>query len=325
MQSKPCYHTMERQTSERVDLYAWRQSPGDPLPIHLTPVEINNDVPSDSKIRTAVGELTNGRAGGASDMRAEHVKAWFWGVVEEEDPESQGNAGKGDNWDLFVELVLAVWSHGTIPCQLLWSTVVLIPKDGGDYHGIGLLEPIWKVLEWIIDHHFNAIELHDCLHGCCANCRTGTAVIEAKLAQQLSHLELKPFYRVFLDLKKAFDSMDRDHCILILEGYGAGPRMIRLIRTHWRNAIMVCRASSNYGTPFKASRGVTQGGPLSAKLFNILVNAVARKWRRELWDGGNYKVWKLDNLMSTFFAFFTLTTHTSHPGTRNSCNVRWTF
>jgi hypothetical protein len=115
-QSEPCYDTMERQTSERVDLYARRQSPGDPLLIHLTPAEINNDVPSDSKIRTAVGELTNGRAGGASGMRAEHVKAWLRGVVEEEDPESQGNAGKGDNWDLFVELVLAVWAHGTIPC-----------------------------------------------------------------------------------------------------------------------------------------------------------------------------------------------------------------
>jgi hypothetical protein len=88
---------MEHQTLEQVNLYARRQSPGDPLPIHLTPVEINDDVPSDSEIRTAVGELTNGRAGGASGMRAEHVKAWLWGVMEEEDPESQGNAGKGDN------------------------------------------------------------------------------------------------------------------------------------------------------------------------------------------------------------------------------------
>ena len=64
-QSKPCFHTMEHQTSERVDLYAWRQSPGNPLPIHLKPVKINNDALSDNKIKTATGELTNGRAGGA--------------------------------------------------------------------------------------------------------------------------------------------------------------------------------------------------------------------------------------------------------------------
>ncbi len=138
---------MERQTSERVDLYARRQSPGDPLPLQLTPAEINDDVPLDSEIRIAAGGLTNGRAGGASGMRAKHVKAWLPGALAEENPESQGNEGKGENWKLFVELVQAVWTHGTIPRQLLWSIVVLIPKGGGDYRGIGLLEPIWKVLE----------------------------------------------------------------------------------------------------------------------------------------------------------------------------------
>ena len=91
-------------------------------------------------------------------------------------------------------------------------------KGRGDYHGIGLLEPIWKVLKRIMDHRLNTIELHDCLHGCCSNHGTGTKVIKAKMVQQLSYFELKPFYEVFLNLRKAFDSMDRDCCIMILEG-----------------------------------------------------------------------------------------------------------
>jgi len=219
-QSKPCYHTMERQTSERVDLYARRQSPGDPLPLHLTPVKIDDDVPMDSEIWIVAGSLTNDRAGGASGMRAKHIKAWLRSVLEEEDSESQGNfVGNGDNWKVFIELVQAVWTHGIIPRHMIWSMVVLIPKGGGDYRGIGLLEPIWKVLERIMDRRLDVIELHNCLHGCRAHRGTGTGVIEAKLAQQLSHLELKPFYGVFLDLKKAVDSMDRENCIMILEGY----------------------------------------------------------------------------------------------------------
>jgi hypothetical protein len=32
------------------------------------------------------------------------------------------------------------------------------------------------------------------------------AILEAKLAQQLAHLEQEPVYGVFLDLKKAFDA-----------------------------------------------------------------------------------------------------------------------
>ena len=153
--------------------------------------------------------------------------------MEEEDPEGQENEGKGTNWELFVQLVHAVRTHGNIPRQLLWSIVVLIPKGKGDYHGIGLLKPIWKVLQQIMGHRPDKIELHNCLHGCRANGGIRTAVIEAKLAQQLSYLELKlkPFFGVFLDLKKAFDLMDREQCILIFESYRAGPRMNGLIQT----------------------------------------------------------------------------------------------
>jgi hypothetical protein len=120
---------------------------------------------------------------------------------------------------------------------------VLIPKGGGDYRGIGLLEPIWKACERIMDNQLNAIDLHESLHGCREKRGTGTAVIEVKLAQQLAHLEQMPFYGIFLDLKKAFGAMDRERCLLILERYGAGPNMIRLIRNFWANATMVCRAS----------------------------------------------------------------------------------
>ncbi len=214
------------------------------------------------------------------------------------------NESGGDNWGLFVQLVQATWTHGIIPRQLLWSIVVLIPKGGGDFCGIGLLEPYWKVLEWIMDSRLGSMELHDTLHGCLAQRGTGTACIEAKLAQQLSYLELQPFYGVFLDLKKAFDAMDRERCIKILEGYGVGPRMVQLIRNYWRDAIMVCRAPGNYGQPFKAGRGVTQGGPLSAKLFNILVNAVVRELFRQLREEGDYKEAELDELLGTFFAIF---------------------
>ena len=50
-------------------------------------------------------------------------------------------------------------------------------------------------------------------------------MIKAKLVQQLAHIEQVPFYRVFIDLKKAFDAMDWERCLLILEGHGVGPNM----------------------------------------------------------------------------------------------------
>jgi hypothetical protein len=123
-------------------------------------------------------------------MHAEHVKEWLNGVRWEEDPEGHGINGAGNNWRLFVRLVQAAWTHGTIPRRLLWIIVLLIPKGGRDYRGIGLLEPIWKCIERVLDHQLDAIDLHDSLHGCRHNRGTGTTIVEAKLAQQLSHLEL---------------------------------------------------------------------------------------------------------------------------------------
>ena len=126
--ARPCPQTMERQTAERVALYARRDSPGDPLPINIDPVHIDEKTPTDAKIRDAAQRLTNGRAPGASGMRAEDVKRWLHGIRLEEDPETgTGNKNAGDNWRMFLMLVQAVWDHGNIPPQLLWVIVVLIP------------------------------------------------------------------------------------------------------------------------------------------------------------------------------------------------------
>jgi hypothetical protein len=37
------------------------------------------------------------------------------------------------------------------------------------------------------------------------------------------------FYGMFQDLRKAYNAMDREQCIMILEEYGAGLRMVQLI------------------------------------------------------------------------------------------------
>ena len=74
--------------------------------------------------------------------------------------------------------------------------------------------------------------------------------------------------------------MDRGRCIGILEGAVVGPKAVRLIKAFWDKAILVCRASGYYGRPFSAGRGVTQGGPLSPTIFNLMVDAIVREWVR---------------------------------------------
>ena len=81
---------------------------------------------------------------------------------------------------ILVKICTSVWATGNIPQQLCWVVTVLILKGGGEYRGIGLLEPIWKVMERVMDLRLERIKLHDSLHGCLAGRGTGTGIIEAK-------------------------------------------------------------------------------------------------------------------------------------------------
>jgi hypothetical protein len=60
------------------------------------------------------------------------------------------------------------------------------------------------------------------------------------------------------------------------------------------------------------------GGPLSAKLFKILVDAVVRKWLCQLRDGGIVNPEEVDLLMVDSLPSSMLMTHTLLPGTPTS-------
>jgi hypothetical protein len=49
---------------------------------------------------------------------------------------------------------------------------------------------------------------------------------------------------------------------------------------------------------------MTQGGPLSAKLFNMFVDAVAREWVQQLWEESELEEAVIMELMALFFAIF---------------------
>ena len=215
-------------------------------------------------------------------MRAEDLNEWRRGAEREETAERRGEPGyegAGDRWRLLTQLCQRVWTTGEIPQRMLLAVVVLIPKGtSGDFRGIGLLEVVWKLLERVLDARLKKVELHDYLHGFRAKRGCGTGIMEAKLLQQLAFREQVPLYGIFLDLRKAFDAMDRGRCLAILEDAGVGPHALRLLRTFWERETLVCRAAGYYGVPFRAERGVTQGGPLSPTVFNLMVDAIMREW-----------------------------------------------
>ena len=218
-------------------------------------------------------------------MRAEDMKTWLKNMEREEKAERDGVAGTelaGDTCCLSVRLIQHVWDTGKIPRQMLLTIVVLLPKGGCDYRGIGLLEVAWKVIEQFLDGRLKKTILHDALHGFRQKRDCGKGIVVAKLVQQLAFLEQCPLYGTFLDLRKACDAMDKDRCLKILVDCGVRAKTTCLIRRFWDEGILVCKAAGCFGALFKVQRGVAQGRSVSPTIFNVMVDAVIRELERLL-------------------------------------------
>ena len=59
---------------------------------------------------------------------------------------------------------------------------------------------------------------------------TNTVCIEAKLLHQLSKMVQTTLHFIFLDLQKAYDTVDRERLLEILKGYDVGPNVLGLLR-----------------------------------------------------------------------------------------------
>ena len=139
-----------------------------------------------------------------------------------------------ERWLCLVDLVQHMWRTGEIPQDLGWKILVLVTKGTTDTRGIGLLEALWKVVEALIGTRFRAIlQMHKVLYGFRAGRGTRTAIMELKLDQELSRIYQDPLFLVFLELRKAYNTVDQDRLLITLEGYGAWPRMCGLLEKFW--------------------------------------------------------------------------------------------
>ena len=66
-----------------------------------------------------------------------------------------------------------------------------------------------------------------CLHGFLHEFHTGrlidTSILKMKVDQDLSRTNQDLLFLVFLDLRKAYETVDCERLLTTLEGYGAGP------------------------------------------------------------------------------------------------------
>ena len=111
---------------------------------------------------------------------------------------------------------------------------MLIPNGGSNSGGIVLKEVMRKTVVVILNRLLGAvITLQNVLYGLQDGNGTGNPPLEDKLFHNLMAMMEEVLCAIFLDLKKAYNILDRDIFLGILEGCEVGPQAHRLIYMYW--------------------------------------------------------------------------------------------
>ena len=87
-----------------------------------------------------------------------------------------------------------------------------------------------------------AIYIHDSLYRFRQGRGKVTDMLEAKLAQHLVGICHNPFLHIFLDVKKAYNSLDQTRCMEILRVYGLGKNLQKFLERFWEGQMVVPRS-----------------------------------------------------------------------------------
>ena len=207
------------------------------------------------------------------------LKHWYH-QAHPEDDEEVVDPSVLERWNTIVKIIQGCFK-GEIPTAFTLGVLVIIPKDDkGGVRGIGLLESIHKLVSQIINIRMTkSIEFCKEVHGFRCKRGTHTAIGDTKLKMQIAGCLSDTVYQIFLDLRKAYDSIARNRVLKLLEKYGVGPNIRRYISDIWDKQFFVLRQAQFYSDPIEVNRGCTQGDVDSPIIFNVIIDAVLRSWK----------------------------------------------
>ena len=96
-----------------------------------------------------------------------------------------------------------------------------------------------------------AVDFYDMLHGFRSGRGTGTPSLESNLLHQITIIREEVLCEVFLDLRKAYRSLERERRMEIPVGYSIRPRTERLLHLDWDHLQMVAQTGQYNGSPFR--------------------------------------------------------------------------
>ena len=187
----------------------------------------------------------------------------------------------------FHDIIIAVWRGGGVPQQWKDATIKVLHKkkdwtECGNYHGISLVAHAGKVLLKVIADRLsdfceraNIPPEEQC--GFRPQRSTVDMMFVLRRLQELARKKDTPLYLCFIDLTKAYDSVDQNLLWDVLARFGVPSRMLAIVR-QFHDGMQACVLLDDGECSDKSDvgHGLRQGCVLAPLLFSMFFTAVLR-------------------------------------------------
>ena len=204
-------------------------------------------------------------------------------------------------WPLLGNLLTEVFSesyeHGYLPDSQRKAVLLLIHKKGNDdditnYRPISLTNVDYRLLAFILAQRMQKVVDKIISNDQSAYIKGRYIGTNIRLVSDIiDYFDIvdESGVLLMLDFKKAFDSVEKNFLIKSLEYFNFGPSLIKWVETIYYKPIACIKNNGHISETFDISRGIRQGCPVSALLFIICVEMLAKKVRSsEALSGFNF-------------------------------------
>ena len=246
------------------------------LPQRPIVMELSNN-PTRDEIVSAIKKLNSGKAPDINGFTAEILKSGGENMIS-----------------MLHKLMSHFWEEGSVLQEWVDALLVSLFKSGsqdicGNFRGISLLSIIGKVLARIqldrLNTHITPNVVSESQCGFRPNRGTTDMVFSLRQLQEKCIEQNLDLYHCFIDLSKAFDTVNREALWVVLGKCGCPPKFVNMVKSLHSDMKARVNFGGDLSEPFNVDNGVKQGDLSAPTLFAIYFVAMLAYAFKDLDEG----------------------------------------